>query len=81
MRDLVNQALDRTVQSVKSGSIVSFKLPYIWAFGLCAAGLRVEYMKRLTDNLSVNRRRILTVLDGEEGALLFVTVPKGWTLN
>lgn len=77
MKDLVNQALDRTVQSVKSGSIVSFKLPYIWAFGLCAAGLRVEYMKRLADNLSVNRRRILTVLDGEEGALLFVTVPKG----
>lgn len=81
MRDIVEGALDRTVQSEKTGAIVSFKLPYIWAYGLCCAGKRVEYMKRLTDNLAVNRRKIVTVLDGEDGSLLFVTIPKEQVLN
>lgn len=76
MIDIVTSALDRTVQSVHSGKIVSFMLPYVWAYGLCMAGKRVEYMNRLRENLAINHRCIHTVADGKDNCVLFITVPQ-----
>jgi len=74
MKDIVLQAAEHLViaRDDEAGTI---KLPYIWAYGLCMAGRRLDFMQWLRDFCAGLSLEICSIWDGADGDLQFVVAP------
>lgn len=74
MKDIVLQAAEHLIiaRDDEAGTI---KLPYIWAYGLCMAGRRLDFMQWLSQLCSVLGVVIDSICDGSDGSVIFNAIP------
>lgn len=74
MKGIVLQAAEHLIiaRDDEAGTI---KLPYIWAYGLCMAGRRLEFMQWLHQLCSSLNLVIDSIWDGDDGSVLFNAIP------